>query len=304
MNLFSKKLLAQYIARYDFPSGEKLEKIQNDLKKLQSFIKDQDLNRTQEIKIQGAFLVRVFSDILGYTHQIDNSDTWDLEQHPKTEIDSQVADGGLGYFSKESKEYKAVIELKDARTSLDKKQSGRVGKLTPVEQAFNYLNKFDGCQWAIVSNFHEIRLYSKARGEGFYEKFDITELDREQEFKQFYFLLNKKNLIDEGHESVTDQLVKDTTAQEENITKQFYSHYKEIRLKLLQHLFDNNFGISRLILVEKTQKLLDRLIFTMVCEDSSTLLPAHIVKKTYKRAFQSFALYDSDQRVWTEFKGL
>lgn len=304
MNLFNKKILAQQIARYNFPHSEELQKLQSYLSKLQAFIKDEDLNRTQEIKVQGTYLVRVFSDVLGYSVQLDNNDQWTLEQHPKTEVDAQVADGGLGIFSKENKKYIAVIELKDAKTSLDKKQSGRIGKLTPVEQAFQYLNKFDGCKWAIVSNFREIRIYSKLRGQGFYEKFDIVNLNEENEFKRFYYILNKHNLIDDGQKSVIDHLVEDTTAQEENITKKFYEHYKEIRLKVLNHLFEHNPNINRLVLVEKTQKFLDRLIFTMVCEDSSTLLPAHLVKNTYDRAFQSFALSDSDQRVWTEFKGL
>lgn len=142
------------------------------------------------------------------------------------------------------------------------------------------------------------------RGQGFYEKFDIIDLHQEQEFKRFYYIFNKANLIDEGEESAIETLVKNTTTQEENITKKFYEHYKEIRIKLLNHLFEHNPEVNNLVLVEKTQKLLDRLIFTMVCEDSSTLLPAQIVKNTYDRAFQSFALSDSDQRAWSEFKGL
>lgn len=304
MNLFNKKLLAQHVARYEYPSGDKLEEIQKILHGWQKALKDSNLDRTKETGIQGQFLSKFFETILGYDTQTSGNELWHLNQEPKTEVDAQEADGSLGFFTKSSEKTLAVIELKDAKTSLDKKQSGRAGKLTPVEQAFQYLNKFDGCKWAIVSNFREIRIYSKLRGQGFYEKFDIVSLTQEHEFKRFYYILNKHNLIDEGQKSVIDHLVEDTTAQEENITKKFYEHYKEIRLKVLNHLFEHNDEIDRLVLVEKTQKLLDRLIFTMVCEDSSTLLPAHLVKNTYDRAFQSFALSDSDERVWTEFKGL
>ncbi|MBU0579371.1 N-6 DNA methylase, partial [Patescibacteria group bacterium] len=249
-------------------------------------------------------MIKFFEGILEYISHTSGQEEWHLIQEPKTEVDAQEADGSLGIFTREKKKTLAVIELKDAKTPLDKKQSGRVGKMTPVEQAFNYLNKFDGCKWAIVSNFREIRIYSKMRGQGFYEKFDIIDLHQEQEFKRFYYIFNKANLIDEGEESAIETLVKNTTTQEENITKKFYEHYKEIRIKLLNHLFEHNPEVNNLVLVEKTQKLLDRLIFTMVCEDSSTLLPAQIVKNTYDRAFQSFALSDSDQRAWSEFKGL
>jgi hypothetical protein len=304
MTLFNKKLLQQQVARFNFPSGKKLQQIQNTIAGWQKSIKDGDLNKTKETSIQGLFLVKFFDEILGYPSIISGKNKWFLIPEPKTEVDAQEADGSLGIFTKDKKKTLAVIELKDAKTSLDKKQSGRVGKMTPVEQAFNYLNKFDGCKWAIVSNFREIRIYSKMRGQGFYEKFDIIDLHQEQEFKKFYYILNKANLIDEGKESVIEVLAKNTTTQEENITKKFYEHYKEIRIKLLNHLLEHNPKIGNLVLVEKTQKLLDRFIFTLVCEDSSTLLPAHLVKKTYERAFQSFALSDSDQRAWAEFKGL
>ncbi len=304
MNLFNKKILAQHLARYDFPTGLELEEIQRILAGWQKALKDSNLDRTKETGVQGQFLTKFFETVLGYDTQTSGKEQWHLNQEPKTEVDSQEADGALGFFTKDSSKVWAVIELKDAKTSLDKKQSGRIGKLTPVEQAFQYLNKFDGCKWAIVSNFREIRIYSKSRGQGFYEKFDIVDLTGEHEFKRFYYILNRHNLIDEGHTSVIDHLVADTTAQEENITKRFYEQYKEIRLKVLNHLFEHNPDVDKLVLVEKTQKLLDRLIFTMVCEDSSTLLPAHLVKNTYERTFQSFTLSDSDQRVWAEFKGL
>lgn len=304
MLLFNKKLLFQHIARYEFPSGQQLKDIQKILSGWQKALKNSNLDRTKETGVQGQFLSKFFETILGYNTQTSGNDLWYLNQEPKTEVDAQEADGSLGFFTKNSEKTLVVIELKDAKTSLDKKQPGKIGKLTPVEQAFQYLNKFDGCKWVIVSNFREIRIYSKLRGQGFYEKFDIINLTEEQEFKRFYYILNKHNLIDEGQKSVIDYLVEDTTTQEENITKKFYEHYKEIRIKILNHLFEHNPDLNRLLLVEKTQKLLDRLIFTLVCEDSSTLLPAHLVKNTYDGAFQSFALSNSDQRVWTEFKGL
>lgn len=302
--LFNKKLLAQHIAKYNFPEKEKLEEIERIISRWQTSLKDSDLNKTKETTIQGQFLIKFFETVLGYHTQTSGFPEWNLIPEPKTDVDSQEADGALGFFTKDksTQKVKAVIELKDAKTLLDKKQTGRVGKLTPVEQAFNYLNKFDGCEWAIVSNFREIRLYSKARGQGFYEKFDIVELHQDFEFKKFYFLLNKENLISDGRESVVAELVKNTTAQEENITKEFYAEYKDVRLKLLRHLFENNPDIDKLILVEKTQKLLDRFIFTLVCEDTTTLLPAHLVKKTYEVAINSFL--PGDERVWTQFKGL
>ena len=78
------------------------------------------------------------------------------------------------FFKGEKGITKAVIELKDAKTPLDKKQSGREKGYTPIEQAYSYASKFDRCNWATtVSNFREIRLYSNRRSQGFYERFDV-----------------------------------------------------------------------------------------------------------------------------------
>ena len=53
---------------------------------------------------------------------------------------------------------RAVLELKAPGADLDAKQGASYGKLTPVEQAFGYAAKVDGCRWVIVSNFIEVRL--------------------------------------------------------------------------------------------------------------------------------------------------
>ncbi|MBU0579370.1 hypothetical protein KJ628_05405 [Patescibacteria group bacterium] len=51
MNLFNKKLLAQQIARYNFPSGTELEQIQKTINGWQIALKDRDLNKTKETSI-------------------------------------------------------------------------------------------------------------------------------------------------------------------------------------------------------------------------------------------------------------
>ena len=60
----------------------------------------------------------------------------------------------------EKKIVRAVIELKGAKVSLDVRQKRTSDTRTPVEQAFNYAPKYGkNCQWVIVSNYKEIRLY-------------------------------------------------------------------------------------------------------------------------------------------------
>lgn len=302
MNLINKKLLQQKIHSFEFPSPEKLVKAKSLLEGWQKALKDSDLEKTKEKSVQGKFLSTFFEDILGYSDVTTGNEEYTLIQHPRIENDSKEPDGSLGWFTKDKKITKAVIELKDAKTQLDKKQNRGSEKLTPVEQAYLYSTKYGGCNWIIVSNFKEIRVYNKHKTQEYYEKFDVMDLTQDSELKKFYFLLSQSNLISKDKESIIDILAQDTTEAEQDITKKFYAQYKQIRLELLGHLTANNPNVSKEVLIEKTQKLLDRFIFTLFCEDTSTLLPLNLVKNTYERAINS--LSPSDERVWTEFKGL
>lgn len=302
MNLINKRLLAQKIELFDFPSHEKLASAKKLLENWKKALKDSDLEKTKEKSVQGKFLATFFESILEYTDVTSGQGEWTLIQHPRIENDSKEPDGSLGWFTKDNKNTRAVIELKDAKTQLDKKQYRGSEKLTPIEQAYLYATKYEGCNWIIVSNFKEIRLYNKYKTQDYYEKFNVIDLIEEAEFKRFYFLFCKKNLLSKYQESVIDVLAKDTTEAEQDITKKFYSEYRQIRLNLLGHLINNNSEIQKEVLLEKTQKLLDKFIFTLFCEDTSSLLPLNIVKDTYNRALRSFS--SSEQRVWNEFKGL
>ncbi|PKN02847.1 hypothetical protein CVU76_02370 [Candidatus Dojkabacteria bacterium HGW-Dojkabacteria-1] len=301
MNLINKKLLQQKYTNFEFPTGKKLEEINTLIDKWQRALKDSDLENTKEKSIQGKFLQTFFENILNYDDVTSAEQEYTLIQHPRIENNVGEPDGSLGFFTKDNKDTRVVIELKDAKTDLDKKQH-RDTKQTPVDQAFNYASKEDKCKWIIVSNFKEIRLYSKSRSQEYFERFMVLDLLDEQEFKRFYFLLSKDNLIKKEDNSVVDVLSLESNQQEQDITNDYYAKYKEVRLGLLNHLLENNKGISAEVLLEKTQKLLDRIVFTLFCEDTTELLPYEIVKNTYERALSSFA--SSDERVWNEFKGL
>jgi type I restriction-modification system DNA methylase subunit len=298
--LLNKKLLKNAMMQFEFPQGEDLANIQQIITNWQIWLKIDNSAKTKEKSIQGDFLRKFFSDILGYASQFDGQPVYQLVQHPKAEVDATEPDGVLGVFGADKKIYRAVIELKGAKTLLDKKQSSRKDYSSPVAQAFSYLFKFDKCDWAIVSNFKEIRLYHKSRSLDFYEKFDILSLNDEIEFQRFYFLLCRQNLVCENRQSVLDELVKNTSEQEEEISKTFYKQFKVIRHNLFVHLIANNPQVERLCLLQKTQKLLDRMIFVFFCEDSYSLLPAGISLDIYKLGKKSRRR--SDQRIWDEFR--
>jgi type II restriction/modification system DNA methylase subunit YeeA len=301
--LFNKKLLQNEINNFEFPANYDFARVNKIIGNWQKALKDGNYDKTKETQVQASFLNLFFNIILGYTEMNDNPDEWYLINEAKTEFDGTKADGALGFFTKNEKSNitRAVIELKDAKTPLDKKQSSRKDYDSPISQAFSYSSKFDHCDWIIVSNFKEIRLYHKSRGQGYYESFEILHLDNEQAFKRFYFLLCKDNLIDKNLNSLLDKLVNDTSKQEEDISKKFYQDFKAVRSDLFNHLIENNLDIDRILLLEKTQKLLDRLIFVMFCKDTR-LLPNDIVKVVYELGIKSRER--SDKKAWREFKNL
>ena len=301
--LFNKKLLQSYLNNFALPKDYDFARAQNIISKWQEAVRNGNYDRTKEEQVQSTFLTRFFGIILGYSEIHDSPNEWYLINEAKTEIDGTKADGALGYFSKTKNITRAVIELKDANTSLDKKQSTRKDYDSPVSQAFSYSSKFDRCDWIIVSNFKEIRLYNKDRGQGYYESFEILKLDDEKEFKRFYFCLSKQNLLDENRNSLLDRLVKDTSKNEEEITKDFYKDYKNLRKFLFEHICEHNPNIDKKCLLEKTQKLLDRLIFVMFCEDSNiSLLPPYTLKKYYKMR-KNLPIVNDDE-TWEIIKGL
>ncbi len=301
--LFNKKLLQSYLNNFDFPKDYNFARVQKILGNWQESIKNGNYDKTKETRIQSAFLSKFFGIILGYSEMHDSPEEWYMINEAKTEIDDTKADGALGYFSKNKNITRAVIELKDANTSLDKKQSTRKDYDSPVSQAFSYSSKFDRCDWIIVSNFKEIRLYNKDRGQGYYESFEILKLDDEKEFKRFYFCLSKQNLLDENRNSLLDNLVKDTSKNEEEITKEFYKNYKNLRKFLFEHICEHNPNIDKKCLLEKTQKLLDRLVFFFFFEDSNiSLLPPFTLKNYYETG-KNLPI-QTDEKIWQIIKGL
>lgn len=158
-NLFNQKLLIQK-AQEEINLSDYFEKrkiLNNWINSLEKGI----LSKSKEEEFQGEFLNDIFSLILGAVNKSSGKDEWNLQRETKTKIDGQKADGVIGFFDVNGKDdVRAVIELKGPTISLDQRQKRSGDTRTPVEQAFNYAPKYGkNCQWVIVSNYKEIRLY-------------------------------------------------------------------------------------------------------------------------------------------------
>jgi hypothetical protein len=102
---------------------------------------------------------------------------------------------------------------------------------------------------------------------------DLVNPDNDyQNFKIFWYLLNAKHLISAtGMESVAEKLLSAVRIQSEQITKKFYQEYKTLRLELINDIRKNNTEVSLDIVIQKAQKVIDRIVFIHFCEDFGLL---------------------------------
>ncbi|WP_167751449.1 Eco57I restriction-modification methylase domain-containing protein [Lentibacillus salicampi] len=258
-----------------------------------------DLEKTKEEAVQGDFLTQIFSYILGYKGRFGKR-FWNLQQEQKAIMDGTKADGALGYFSGSVCDTRVAIELKDAKTDLDRKQN-RANNESPVEQAFSYQYKYKNCRWVIVSNFKEIRLYHASTMTE-YEQFFMRDLkEDDQTFRKFCFLLSKEHLIDHDGRSKIDILYDNNEKEEAHISHAFYRDYQKVSTELFSHLCEQNNHLDELVIFGKTQKILDRFIFMCFCEDTG-LLPRHEFREVVQAARHSFDM--SSTKIWNQLKGL
>ncbi|WP_295579156.1 DNA methyltransferase [uncultured Lamprocystis sp.] len=241
----------------------------------------------KEKPLQGQFLSEVFDRLLGYRQIVGADGTHHME--PETSSTSvkgyRPPDARLGWFGATADSTRGVIELKAPGADLDAKQGVNYGKLTPVEQAFGYANKVDGCRWVILSNFIEVRLYRTDRGQGYCQRFALADLVDPDRLAAFVFLLHRDTLLgpDPTVHSPVERLADHTHVEQERITKAFYVFYRDLRLDLFYQLRANNPPLSaepkevhEVRLLELAQKLLDRCLFICFCEDTR-LLPANVL---------------------------
>ena len=195
-SILNKDFLKAHLTYFPLSKIDGLELKREILKDWIQSYKSGKLKSQNETAIGADFINDIFGNVLGFNYR--NSSEWNLEKELKTFVDGKKPDGAIGYFNLEKEmnnSVQGVIELKDAKTNLDKPQKRSNDKRTPVEQAFSYAPKFgEKCRWIIVSNFIEIRLYHR-NDESRYEVFQLENLQKESELKRFFFLLQKERLI-------------------------------------------------------------------------------------------------------------
>lgn len=240
-----------------------------------------------------SFIQHILVGLLGYSSLSSGDYSVYYEKSIKKVKSSGSVDVALGRFNATEKTILVPFELKGLDTpNLDAVMSGR--NKSPVQQAFEYANGIDGCRWVLVSNYREIRLYSKLRSNQHYESWDLLNLHQPEEYARFRLLLSQDHLLGE----VTDQLLQATEQADKDITAQLYADYKAVRESLINHLIEDNPSKRPTDLIAPAQKLLDRILFVAFAEDRG-LLPDNSIKKAYQHSDPY-----NPRPIYENFKGL
>ncbi|WP_019499523.1 hypothetical protein [Pseudanabaena sp. PCC 6802] len=232
------------------------------------------------------FLHEIFVDVLGYRSLFyPDRLGWELEFSPTP---------CLGFFTEE--------------------KSHVLAEIFPGEINLKPVPIHDTTEWAIVTNYEEIRLYHRFSSPLFYQQFYLNTLTNPDRLKQFYFILCRRTLLTASPKtqepSRTLQLLEESHQIEADIAKDFYSHYHKIRLQLIK---DFQYRLQQLpqaqasnpianeiknLAIAKAQKLLSRILFIAVGEDRQLLANGLL-----NNAYEFYNPYTS-QPVWVNYKAI
>ena len=258
--------------------------------------KIQHIKDSKEEQYQEGFLRDLFCDILGYT--INPEPNYNLITEKKNESDSRKADGAIIIDGK----VQAVIELKGCDTT----------DLSKVEnQAFGYKAHNPTANLVIISNFAKLRLYIEDASD--FLEFNIFTMNQEQ-FELLYLCLSLENV----KSNIAQKLKNESVSAEIDITDKLYADYSTFKRALFENICELNASTSsatpstcdnmvgepsrtnKLTLFKKTQKLLDRILFVLFCEDRG-LLPENSVAKIIDQ-WQKLKELDAYQPLYTRFQ--
>ncbi len=275
MSLFQKSVITEYlkdISDAEINSG--WEKIQ-DYQKMSSKVRD-----FKEEVFQASFLTKIFVECFGYKSQYDSLDEGNLFFEEKNISDSKKADGAI----KKDNEVILVIELKGTKTK----------DLKSVEtQAFGYKANHPKCEYVVTSNFEKLRFYVDNAVN--YEEFDLFNLSKE-DYRLLHLCLNSDNIFN----GTPKKLKNESVIIEESITKKLYKDYSAFRNEIFNSLIETNSEYDKLLLFNKTQKLLDRFLFIFFAEDRN-LVPANSISKIISKWEDDMAFGES-RSLYSIFK--
>lgn len=295
----------------------------------------------KETKAELAFVQIFFGDTWGYTLSGLNAQQEGYTCAPKLAIEKAGQKGGtgevdlaLGMFGLEEQGIastpQVLCEFKDILSGLDSPQHRKGNRRSPVKQCADYLrearNKLFGNEpiqpiWGIVTDMNEFRLYWWPYMPVQYQSFVIKPLAKhgtvgliddgdKSRFQRFLFykIFHRDSLLTKGGKSVLEQLLKNQWVKEKELENYFYKEYRAFRENLFDALLKHNahLNISQGKLVRLSQRILDRLIFILYCEDMGKTIsfPPHLLRDILRDISKATHYDPHGSDAWAKIKDI
>jgi SAM-dependent methyltransferase len=292
--LFRAEILAPRAAALAL--GPEAEQARDVLRKWARLLGSARAEELTESELLPDFLTDIFYKVLGYRGPTASGERYTLSREKHVEVDGKFADAVLGEFGGNGERPLLALEGKGTRDPLDRPFAGR--RMSAVDQAYRYAINLP-CDWILVTNLREIRLYHKNHDQRTFERFEINALaEHEAAFRQLVFLLGADRIVPATGPGHLEELLKASEQAGLELTRRYYAEFSRIRREILGRLRVANPSVPAELLLFYTQKLLDRVLFVAFAEDRGLLPPETLV-----RALKHHDPYNPRSK-WETFKGL
>jgi hypothetical protein len=236
------------------------------------------------------------------------------------------ADLALGWFQQPpvAATPQVVCEFKHIKAGLDAPQRRKGNTRSPVKQCADYLRGLDLTlfqpapiqpRFALVTDMNEFRLYWRDTMPAQYMRFYVrcppgsggtalTDDTLEAAFQRYLFarLFRPDMLLSKTGEPPLLGLIRDQLVQERELERAFYAEYRAYRETLIDALLLANpaWPHTQGRMVRLAQKLLDRLIFVLFCEDMGRQIafPPQLLRDRLLRLARDQDLHPDGDDCW------
>src|SRR5262249_10454082 len=131
-----------------------------------------------------------------------------------------------------------AVEGKGPTDPLDRPFKNR--PKSAVDQALLYAVNFP-CDWYLVTNLNELRLYHKGHDQFTYERFETKAVATDEyAFRRFVFLLGAPRVVLASGGCHLDTLLSDSKRIGRELTNDFYKEYRQLRERTFRAIQDAN----------------------------------------------------------------
>lgn len=253
-----------------------------------------------ETQAEAGFLKSFFFELWGYWPDGTHSAEPGFTAFPRFPVPGAgaggnpgMADLALGWFNHPPvmATPQVLCEFKDVRSNLDAPQRRKGNTRSPVKQCADYLRGADlplfaaapiQPRFSLVSDMNEFRLYWRDKMPAQYLRFVVRAssatpgpallddtADGAVRRLLFARLLHRDMLLSKTGEPPLLGLIRRQLVNERSLEREFYAEYRRYREVLIDAMIAANpaFPETKGKMVRLAQKLLDRMIFVLFCED-------------------------------------